>query len=107
MKSLRLKLSPRFQETSPALETGAVSLAFFKAEMSSPYNDIELAPLIFNIEKYQFPGDVIGVGIPVWLGVALVEEWVVHEVPVSLVVPTLGLDVVTEGGAFDEGVVFF
>jgi len=42
--------------------------------------------------KYQFPGDVISVRIPVWLGVALVEEWVVHKVPVGLVVPTLGFD---------------
>jgi hypothetical protein len=66
--------------------------------MSSPCNDIEFKPLIFNRGIYQLPGDVVGVGIPVGLGKALVEEWIVHEVPVGLVVPALGLDVVGEGG---------
>jgi len=55
----------------------------------------------------QFPSDVIFVWVPVSLAIPIVEVWVVDEVPVCLVRPALGLDVVSEGGAFDEWVVFF
>ena len=57
--------------------------------------------------EYQFPCDIVCVGIPFGHLITIIEVWVINEVPVGLVVPALGLDIVSKCGALDEGIIFF